>query len=492
VGTCGALLVVLFAAASARIPLDRYFPSAGITVDFVKMLGPGWERPTVHYVGLVTISFALYATALWVVWRHGLPDGSRKWVLAGFPVLFALALLPMYPPTAMDMFHYHAMGRVLWVHGANPLTTPQGLLPYPIGMSWADLPSPYGPLWSVLAGPASRLPGDNYIAALLGFKAMGAAAYLGCTWVIWVLVRRTRPGDETLAAVLFAWNPFVLLRVVGNGHNDLWMMLFVLLALERAERRAWTSSILLLSASVLVKYATALLGLPLLLYIWTYADGSPRERATMLGTALLTALFVTVAIYAPFWSGIDTFSVRLNETARMITSTPVLLQLFLGRYLDANTTLEYARLIPRIVFLALYVPLVWQARRGFDHLVVVSFTALFLYLLVAASWFRPWYMLWPAALAALRPREWLGATFLAITVASSFPDIVEQFRNYWPIIAPYDRAIAAPIVLAFLPPAAVWLLGVLQKRGWSLGARTDAVGGADSGAPSLASTTAPR
>ena len=33
-----------------------------------------------------------------------------------------------------------------------------------------------------------------------------------------------------LAALLFAWNPFVTLRVVGDGHNDLWMMLPVLAA----------------------------------------------------------------------------------------------------------------------------------------------------------------------------------------------------------------------------------------------------------------------
>ena len=33
------------------------------------------------------------------------------------------------------------------------------------------------------------------------------------------------------------------------------------------------------------------------------------------------------------------------------------------------------------------------------------------------------------AIAALRPRGWLGATLLAITLANSFPDIVEQFRQ---------------------------------------------------------------
>lgn len=466
----GALLTALYATASMRMPLIAYFHSSQTTVDFVHMLGPGWQWPTVLYLTFVGAAFALYAAALAVVWQ-----GIRipRLALFGFPVLFALALMPMYPPTAVDMFHYHALGRAFWVFGANPLTTPQGALPYPIGMSWADLPSPYGPLWSLLVAPASVLPGEHFEAGLLAFKAMAALSYLGCAALIWRTVCATRLGEESLAVVLFAWNPFVLLRTVGNGHNDLWMLLFVLLAFETARQRRWTPAVLFLTLSVVLKFASALLGPPLLLYIWTHSSGTRRERLALLGSALACAFAIALAVYAPFWAGLDTFKGLLLQSRLMITSTPVLLDVLFARVLDAVTAAEMARVLPTAVFLVLYVALVRQAGQSFAHLVVFSFTILFLYLLLATSWFRPWYMLWPVTLAALRPRSWLAPTLLSITIAASVPDLVEQFRGYWPWLAPYERAVAAPILLAFLPPLIVWLVGVFRHDGWGLDARPD-------------------
>jgi hypothetical protein len=466
----GVLLVVVLALAPAGMPLGRYFPSAGVTLSFVEILGPGWEHATVVYLSFVAAVFLLYAVALAACWRDQTRGTMPLVIVFGFPVLFALALLALYPPTAMDVFHYHAMGRIAWVHDANPLVTPVKEFPYPIGMSWADAASVYGPVWSLIVWPASKLPGDHYIAGLLAFKATAAVSYLGCTWLIWLIVRRTRPGDELLAVVLFAWNPFVLMRVVGNGHNDLWMMLFALLALERAERRSWTGSVVSLSLSVLVKYTTALLGPLLLLYIWTHAAGDRWERGLVIARALLIAYVVAVLAYAPFWAGMDTFA-ALSEQSRMITSTPVLLEVWFNNLTDPETAARYARWLPGLAFVILYIPILWQSRRSFDHLVVHAFAVLFLYLLLAAAWYRPWYMLWPIAIAALRPRGWLGATLLAITFANSFPDIVEQFRQYWPWLGSYTRAIAAPILIAFVPPLLVWLIGIASLKGWSLGAR---------------------
>lgn len=461
----GVALTVAYALATWRMRLEPAFPEAGVSVDFVHLLGPGWEQPTRLYVGFVAATFALYAVALALVWRN--PRVSRL-VLFGFPALAALALVPMYPPTAMDMLHYQAMGRIFWVFGQNPLQTPQGLYPYPIGLSWSELASPYGPLWSLLVAPASVLPGEHLVAGVYAFKAMAVASFAGCVGLIWVLVRRTRPGAEAFAVALFAWNPFVLMRVVADGHNDLWMVLFVLLAFERIERGRWTASVVALTLGVLVKFVPAVLGPPFLLYIWQHAPGRPRQRALKVIEACAFGAATAAFVYLPFWEGLATFDNVRKEASHAITSTPVLLQLITTRWIEEPWATRIAFDLPKGLYGLAYVPLVWQSRRSFGHLVGGSFAILFVYLLLAATWFRPWYMLWPAALGALQPRGWLGATAVTITLAAAFPDLVEQYRQHWPLIAEYHRAIAAPIVLAFLPPLVVWLRGVGETNAFTL------------------------
>ena len=151
-----------------------------------------------------------------------------------------------------------------------------------------------------------------------------------------------------------------------------------------------------------------------------------------------------------------------------ITSTPILLQLVTTRCFQEPLATRIAFTGPKLLYLLAYVPLVWQARRSFDRLIGASFAILFVYLVLAATWFRPWYMLWPVVLAALQPRGWLGATAITIALAAACPDLVEQYRSHWPLIAEYHRAIAAPIVLAFLPPLVVWLRGVGETNSFTL------------------------
>ena len=157
-----------------------------------------------------------------------------------------------------------------------------------------------------------------------------------------------------------------------------------------------------------------------------------------------------------------------KEAEHAITSTPVLLHLVTPRWFEEPLATTIAMQGPKVLFAIAYIPLVWQARRSFRHLVGASFAILFVYLVLAASWFRPWYMLWPGAIAALQPRGWLGATAVVITLSAAFPDLVEQYRSHWSLIAEYHRAIAAPIVLAFLPPVVVWLRGVGATNSFTL------------------------
>ncbi len=466
-------LAVMYAVLSARLSLPHYFPGPGVSLGFPEMLGPDWRRNSVMYVSAVVLAFAFFALALATVWRNRDRVSSR--LLFAFPVLFLLVLMWMYPPTAADMFHYHADARTFWMYGDNPLIVPPSAHPYAIGISWGEQPSPYGPFWSLLTAGPALLAGDNFLAGLVLFKLLSGLSYLGCAWLIYRIVARTRPGWESVAVVLFAWNPFVAFRTLGNGHNDMVMMFFLLLALDRVWRKDWLFAFPALALSVLVKFATALVGPMILLYAWHHTSGSVRERLRALAPGIVTAGVVVVLCYAPFWQGRATFDTVLsqaNNNRLVITSTPLLLQTRLATALAPDDAADLARTITRWVFLGMYAPLVWQARRDFTRLTTSGVQALFLYLLVASAWFRPWYMLWPVTLAALLPGTWFTPLLVTVALFTSFPDLVEQYRNNTVWLRDYWRATAAPVMVAFWPPLLVWYFGLLRFRSWHFDAPT--------------------
>ena len=491
VAASGVALALLYAIATSRMLLSDFFPGAGSAVGWIEMLGPGRRAPAIAYVQLTVAVSALYAIALVTAWRWS--DRVPRALFLGFPVLFAGALIAMYPPTAAsDLFHYHADARTAWLFGQNPLVFPPGDTDYPILFSWNTLPSPYGPGWSLLTGIFAPLmmPKDYLLATLFGFKVLAAASYLGCAWLVYRIVSIAPSGRPLFAFVLFAWNPFMLLRVVGDGHNDLVMMFFALLALLAARRRMWTFVFLLLSASVLIKHSTALLGPPLLLYAWHRLEGPPPARVRALAPGLALGAGLAALAYLPFWAGAATFDGVLRQTELLITSTPDVLRALLSGRAVGTEDATLARGLALIAFSFLVVPCAWQARRSFDSLVVSGFHLMFFYLVIASAWFRPWYMLWPATLIALYPTRWGVALFLAITTSNLFPDLIEHYRGDWGM-DPLP-ALVAPVIAQFALPVVVWVAAAIDTRSLDLGASQDArSGGVDvrlDGEPARAGT----
>lgn len=463
----GSHMLVLSIVVAWRTALPWYFPGPGVTVHFTDALGSDW-RAAGEIVAVIVLAFALFGQALAAVWG---PRGAAipRVVLFGFPVLFTLALMWMYPLWSFDLFHYQADARTFWVYGDNPLTVPPSAHPYPIDIVWADRPSPYGPVWSLLTFAPTLAAGDHYLAGLLAFKLLIAVFFFGCAWLIYGLAARVRPGWEAAAVVLFAWNPFVLFRTIGNGQNDVVMVFFLLLALWRTRERDWLFVFPALALSVLVKYVTALLVPTFLLYVWWQTPGTARARLRALAPGLSAAVLIAVLTYAPFWAGWATFDTVLWQARSMTTaSAQWLLQWRLGPALRTHPELvrDQAGIITRLVFLALYLPLLWQARRDFVRLLACTVNLLFWYLIVGIGWFMPWYLIWPVAVAAVLTGTWFTPLLVAMSFSGCFLELVQGYQQNWEWLRNWWRMVAAPVMVTVWPPLVVWYFGLLVFRSW--------------------------
>jgi hypothetical protein len=208
------------------------------------------------------------------------------------------------------------------------------------------------------------------------------------------------------------WNPLLLFETAGNGHNDVAMVFFVLLALVLEQRERHLPPVLALTVSALFKFVSLLLLPPLVLYIaMNFGAQTRRELIQALGLSVA----LVGAAYCPFWDGLATLR-ALRELAGMMANSPaaVLAQLLEGR-LGASDAKFTTRCFMTLAFGAVYcaaalvfsgnpIAAVLADRRRAAVAVVFSLTAALMYVPVIFGWqryFMQWGPTWPHRLAVL-------------------------------------------------------------------------------------------
>lgn len=429
-------------------------------IDLVDLFGNGVPG-MVAYAGPMVAAFALYGLAFGIVRR--MPPARATPVIFGWGAVHAATLLFMFPGGAMDVFDYAANARTLWVYHQNPLLVAplaHQRDPFSWYVVWPDLPSPYGPFWSLLAAVPAALTHGDVLRTVLAFKATAAAFFLAAGALVDVGLR-DRPAARTGGVLLLLWNPLLLFEVAGNGHNDVVMAFFVVLALVLEQRGLHLPALLALTASALFKFVSLLLLPPFVLYV---ALNHGREGRRELALALPLAAALVVFAYYPFWGGVDTLDALRRHAAMVANSPAAVLAGLLQHSMGAGDARFVAKWLLALVFGAAYIILLLRPVRSFAGLTMVFADVLFLYLLLAAFWFQAWYLLWLLPLVPLLAdwrRALAGAAF-TLTAALMYVPVDFVWQRYFMDAGPlWPHRLA--VLTAFPVPAALWL--------WAVGAR---------------------
>ena len=386
-------------------------------------------------VGLVLTLAALsglYYLA-WRVCRSGgrTPAGRRTlWLaLAGSVLALNGFMLWLYPIGAADVFDNIARGRITAVYGGNPFyETPRVYPrdPFRYYVAWPDVTTAYGPLWELLAAGTSRLAGDGKLTNVLAFKGLGLVFYAGSAWLIAILLRERAPERALQGVCLFAWNPLVIYETAGNGHNDIVMVFFVLLAFWALQRQHFTGAVLALLAGGLTKFVPIML-LPIIVAV-ALRTLPPRRWARFLILTALSGALLIVATGAPFWRGGDMLALVRRSTL-FTTSLPAIVQANLQPALGLKPSQHTVAALAGMLTAAMVLRQTWRTWRVPHGLAPLQASArvLLFYLLFTCLWFQPWYALWPLALAALLPEGTLGRTIVLLSYAVAWKAIFFDF-----------------------------------------------------------------
>ncbi|MCC7353305.1 MAG: hypothetical protein IT330_06060 [Anaerolineae bacterium] len=444
-------------------------------VDVGKLADYSTEAGAIYF-GAVFVLFLGYLFA-WLGLR-GLDIGRRGLaVVLGFGLLFSAALMLVYPITAIDLFGYVARGRVLGIHHANPFLHPPSDFPgdptAPYAGGWISLASPYGPAWEWLAGAAAILGGDDFLRNILVFKGVVVLAYAVDALLIWAVLSRLGPQQRLAGTLLFAWNPLVLLETAANGHNDVVMLLPVLLAVWLLVGSQKPVTLVLRSALALaaltlaawVKFIPLLLGLLALVAIWRALPTWRERLGALLGGAALSGA-LTAALWLPLWPGLDRLMV-VEEAGRVLFSPAALaVQALVKQGWNVERAAQVIGQVALTVFGAIYLVILARTERGAPGFAMSSLAALWVYLLIGGLSFRHWYPLWLLPLAALVPHPVLVAGALVFSLTGELSPAYYTFGWIWwgPSIG-WDGLVAIGIPIVFGLPVAIGLI-VWAWRGW--------------------------
>jgi alpha-1,6-mannosyltransferase len=380
--------------------------------------------------------------AAWWYGRHLVGRGlvTSRWVLLT-TALWILPMLVIPPLASRDMYAYACQG-ALFDSGYNPYVDSISTQPCPwldsVSVRWRSTPTPYGPVFILLAGAAAKL--GSQAAALVALRvlaALGVAAIAAC---LPVLARRVGvPVDRSLWLVLCC--PLVPVHLIGGGHNDAVTVAFLVagLALIAGSSRrmgALVAGGALLGLSISVKTSIGVV-LP---FAALFAVGGPslfsaarglrrsgglsllvKRGGTVVGAALGTLLaFSYASALGLGWAA------ALSAPGESVswTSPPTAVGIAVdavGKWFGVHlAAVPVARGIALAILPIALVAILWHSR---NHNPLYSAGLACLALIFLAPITQPWYLMWPLALfavTAVRAR-WLEGT-IVLSMFTILPD----------------------------------------------------------------------
>jgi len=400
----------------------------------IKGTGWLWSVPSIPLPasGRLLPALALFYGGLAVLTRawlrlraHGrtkaLPQGL---VLAVF-ALWALPALLGPPLASRDVYSYAAIGELL-NHGLDPYAVGPGVLGddpsvTSVDPTWRNSPTPYGPLFLLLARGVRLVGGGHPVPSVLLFRLLALA---GLGLVAWGVPRLARAygRDPVDALLLVLCNPLTLLHLVSGAHNEAVMvgLLVAGLALGR-DRPVLGAACCGLAGAV--KFP-ALLGA---VYIgWTAAGaaapllrrvtGMVRASAASAGSLAVVTL-VTGAGWG--WARAVTGGLQVDGYLSPVGFLAIVARWttkVFGMGAGVGSLVTAGRLGGLVLAAGIGAWLIWRS----DDLGLVAPASAFVLLAVLGPSTQPWYLLWGMAIMAAAVAGTPARAFVLVSVVMSF------------------------------------------------------------------------
>lgn len=233
---------------------------------------------------------ALFALFLLIVKKErflSLKNFALAWVIVITPLLFSFNAL------SFDVFNYIFNAKMVAVYQANPhqkVALDFSFDPWTRFMHNTHTAAPYGYGWTAISLLPYYLGMEKFTPAWMLSRIFNLLVMVAFLLLVIALQKKVTEKNNWQKIALFFFNPLVLIELISNMHNDLWMMLPALGAIyclyqtpKDKIKNAWPkisrilASILLLCLSFSIKFATVAL-MPVFLFL--FFDFFKKEKSS--------------------------------------------------------------------------------------------------------------------------------------------------------------------------------------------------------------------
>jgi len=396
---------------------------------------------------ITSIEFAIYILAALLIRRQSSEQALRRsLIFIWLGVIGAGCILLITPALiSRDLFVYAGYGRSIIAHHVNPYFVAPAKFPLdPITPwdDWRNATAAYGPLWLVVCSLVSLVGGGSLTRYILLFRFLGFAIHLINALLVMLILRTMGRSARTvtIGTLLYAWNPLVILEGCLSGHNDLFMITFMLLGIllcVRAEQRGFTRPVYYLLPGIAFTLATLVkfTALPLIaLYLVLLARKTLYPIMSEANTAMrlqwkaalikvcataVTIGLVVVLFYGPFFIGhsipdiVNSFASPpsssqaehsmlgiIVEWGTMYgTPTPGSWSYPLIQALSSHRVWNDINIV--VILAGLVIGAIWLWRKPETRTLIFAAILTLGGLLIVTTWFFPWYVTWLVPLAAV-------------------------------------------------------------------------------------------
>lgn len=349
----------------------------------------------------VLLLFSVFFAAYWfyIKFRAQYFPGTKWPLYIALLIFLGLYTCSTYPVFSIDLYEFISRGRIWSVYNANPYFHAPSEFPKDMFYNiifWKTQPTIYGPLWAWLTWLPTKLAGDSIFFNQFAMKLVLFIFYILSGMQIYKLARSFGYAKPIVWTELFLLNPFIIISVLMDGHNDIVMVFFILASLVQLKEGRDLAGVLFLILSALAKYITIIF-LPLYALYFYFKYKGVRQKADFAIKAGLVSALAVIVIFSPFWQGMKTLGPLIAARASFHDNTVTygIYSLFAAVFPSLSMSTFMA--LSQYVFMAFYaimLLLFLRSRRRPQDLISFIVIIFIGYFCLDSFQFGCWYIVW--------------------------------------------------------------------------------------------------